>query len=351
MRKALFAAIACVVLMSVAWAADAPPTPAPAPAPAEWQTKLDEKLGKEISIEFQDQTLSKAIDFLRRSGGVNIILDSHAADLSEKRLTVVLKNVRLESALAWTARLMGLDYVVRDEAIFLAKAGEMPQEWRAAMQERYSKMVESGQEAWLNEIEARLDKVVKVKFLGDDLPQVALFLATQSGINIVLDGHLAAAEKPVRIEAEMTVRNALNWVARQADVKWVLRDEVIYIADQEALTALRLETGMTPLDMVFRRPVTFHFNQTPLKDAMARITEFTKVAIDLQGVAADDLIPVTAEGDQVEISRAVRLVMNASKRPYAISFTGKTIHIVVSHPKVLKEEPKEAPPVKPEGTK
>ena len=53
-------------------------------------------------------------------------------------------------------------------------------------------------------------------------------------------------------------------------------------------------------------------------------------------------MPVTVEGEAVELNRAVRMVMNASGRPYAISFRGKTVLVVVStsKPKAAAEPPK-----------
>jgi hypothetical protein len=300
-----------------------------------------------VNVNFQDITLNKALDFFRRATEANIVLDTAAGDLSEKRLTLMLNRVRAESGLAWTARLMGLDYIIRDEAVFLARADQMPVDWRGEMQERYRKMVASGQESWWTDIEARLDKTVKVAFRGEAMPAVVAYLATESGINIVLDYHLAGSDKAVRLEGEMSVRNALNWVVKLADVKYVIRDEVVYVASQEALAALRLETGESPLDLIFRRPVTFHFVQTPLKDAIERLSRLSNVAIELQGVSPEETLAVSVEGDQVEVARAVRLVLNESGRPYAVSYRGKTIQVVVL-PKT-KAKPAEPAPAKRTG--
>ncbi len=343
MKRSLVAGVAAVLALvalpiSIARAAD---------EEAGWQTKFEEKMAKSVSVNFQDTTLNKALEFFRRTGELNIILDSGAADLSEKRLTLVLNRVRLESALAWTARLMGLDYVVRDEAAFLAKPDQMPVDWRGEMQERYRRMVASGQESWWGEIEARLAKTVKVSFHGESLPQVVQFLATESGVNIVLDYHLAEAQKPVRLEGEMTVKSALGWIARLADVKYVIRDEVIYVASQEALAALRLETGESPLELIFRRSVTYHFTQTPLREAIERLSRLSGVAIELQGLSPEEDLKVSAEGEKVELGRAVRMVMNETGRPYAISFRGKTVQVVISSKgKPATEPAKEPQPAK-----
>lgn len=341
MKNLIFAGLALAVMVSAAAAQDEPLT---------WQAKLDEKLSKIVSVNFQDTTLNKALEFFRRSTDANIILDSSAAELAEKRLTLVLNRVRAESGLAWTARLMGLDYIIRDEAVFLAKPDQMPVDWRGEMQERYRRMVASGQESWWTDIEARLDKPVKVAFKGDPLPMAVAFLAADSGINIVLDGHLAASDKQIRLEGEMSVKSALNWIVKLADVKYVIRDEVIYVATPDALSALRLETGESPLELIFRRPVTFHFLRVPLKDAIERLSRLSGVAIELAGLNPEDAVAVSAEGEQVEVARAVRMVMDNSGRPYAISYRGKTIQVLVSSKGKAKADEKAPEPAAPKKT-
>jgi len=304
----------------------------------EWQTAIEKKLAKTGTFESQDATLTKALDFIRKLADLNVVLDSRATDLSEKRFTLKLRKVRVESAIAWTARLMGLDYAVRDEAVYLARRDDMPVDWRGEMQERYRKMVAGGQEAWLAEIEARLDRTVKVDFHGDHLPAVLDYLATQADLNIVLDYHLASVPKPIKLEAEMTVKNVLNWVTRLAEVRYVIRDEVIYVASKEALDALHLETGESPLSVLFRRPVSFDFTDTPLRDALDRLSRYSAVKIELKGADPDEKLSVTVKGEAIELNRAVRMVMDQTGRPYAVSFSGKAIEVILS-PKVKSGKP------------
>jgi len=333
-KKLLLASVAALVLASVAAAEE---------GDAEWQKKFEEKMSKVASVNFQDTTLNKAIEYFRGVTGANIILDAKATDLSEKRLTLVLKGVRAESGLAWTARLMGLDYVVRDEAIFLAKPDDMPREWRGEMQERYRRLTSGGQAPWVADIEARLARNIKMEFRGEQLPEVVQVLAAGSGINIVLDFHLAAAQKSVRLEGEMSVKNALNWIAKQTDVRYVVRDEVIYVADRESLAALRLEQGEAPLDLLFLKPVSFRFRQTPIRDAIAELSKLSGVTIDLQGFSLEDTGTVSAEGTDMPISRAVEMVVKETRRPYALSYRGKTIVVVVSPKAKPDKEPAKVP--------
>lgn len=304
----------------------------------DWLTEVEKKLAKRVSFRFQDETLSKALGFFRTFSDLNIILDTKARDMAEQRFTLKLKHVRVESGIAWTARLMGLDYAVRDEAIYLARREDMPVDWRGQMQERYRRMVASGQESWMADIEAGLDRTIKADFRGNHLPAVVDFLATQSGLNIVLDHKLVNKTQPVRLQAEMKARNILNWVTRLTGVKYVIRDEVIYVADKEGLEGLRLETGESPLSILFRRPVSFYFNRMPLQDALERLSTRSGVRIELRGLKENEEIRVTTTGEGVELNRAVRLVMDQTGRAYAVSYRGKTVVIILS-PKPEEEKP------------
>jgi len=332
MRRTTAAMLALLMLVGVAAAQNADDA---------WQTEIEKKLAQKTVIKFQEQTLSKVLDYFRRTAKLNIVLDSKAGALSELKFTLALRTkVKVESGIAWTARLMGLEYAVQDESIFLARRNDMPIDWRAQMQERYRKRVASGQEAWVADIDAKLSQKLKVDFRNDHLPVILGFLGTQSGLNIVLDQHLLTNVKPIKLEGEYTVRSVLNWITRlaqtedgrDAHVKYVVRDEVIYVARKQELEALRLETGESTLAMTFRRPVTYRFTRTPLKEALARLSRNTNVPIRLDGLKPDEKVLINLNGDAEELNRAVRKVMDQTGRPYAISFTGKTVFIVISPP-------------------
>ena len=306
----------------------------------EWQKELEKKLAKNISIDFQDKTLNKILDFFRDIGKLNVVLDRNAKDVAQKRLTLTLRNVKLESAIAWSCRLMGLEYVVKDEAVFIAKRNDVPIDWRGAMQERYRRKVAGGQEAWLMAMEARLGQKLKVDFMNDHLATVVQYLATRTNINIVLDWHLVGKDKRVKLHGEMTVRSALKWVARLADVKYAIRDEVIYVASKEALENLRLETGESSLSILFRRAVAFTFKKTPLTQAMDRLSRLSGVKIILRGLSEDDKTLVTASSEGVELNKAIRMVMKKINLQHAISFSGTSVLVVVSPRKARPTETK-----------
>ncbi|HUU43568.1 MAG TPA: hypothetical protein VMY39_02900 [Planctomycetota bacterium] len=332
MKRTLILSAALVLVAAVALAQD----------DERWKTEIEQKLAKRVAVNFQDQTLNAVLEYFRRVGKLNIILDSKSAPLGERKFTLsLMTEVKIESGIAWTARLMGLEYAVRDEAIYLASRDHMPVDWRSEMQERYRSMVATGQEGWVAGIDGKLEQKIKVDFKNDDLARVLQFLGTVGQLNIVLDYHLADRVKPIKLEGEYTIRSVLNWVMRLGQIrdetgketetlKYVIRDEVIYVADTTRLEQLRLATGESVLGMTFRRPVTYHFTRTDLREAVDRLSRLSNVKIRLDGLRDDEKILVTLSGEGVELNRAVRNVMNETRRPYAISFTGTTIVIMVS---------------------
>jgi hypothetical protein len=318
----------------------------PAQEEQDWKAKIEQKLAKETNVQFQDLPLYKALDYFRGVAQLNIVLDASAQDMSEKRVTLKLNKVKVESGIAWTARLMGLDYAVRDEAVYLARREQMPIDWRGEMQERYRKMVSSGQEAWVTLIEGKLNQPLKIDFRGETLPTVLEYLATQGGLNIVCDRELLEKDRKVKLTVTdpMTIKSILGWVCRLAEVKYAVRDEVIYVATQEGLTRLQLDTGESPLSLLFRRPVTFHFKDTPIRDAIARLSRLSEVKIELTGLDPNDQLPVSIEGENVELNQAIRLVMVRTGRPFFISYRGTVILIIVS--KKATPEPAKGPAAK-----
>ena len=296
----------------------------------DWLKKIDRKLALKVSVNFQEEPLYKALDFFRKRGEINVVLDADDTKVSEKRITLKLEDVRLESAIAWTARLLDLEYAVKNEAVFLTTRDNMPAEWRNEMQERYRRAITSGQESWLMNIEKHLDRKVKVDFRNQPLGVVADVLAIEGGVNVVLDRELEQSDKRVKLQVEMSLKNILDWVCRLAEVKYAIRDEVIYIATQKRLDALRLETGESALALLFRRPVSFDFKNTPVDEALDRLSRLSRVEIKLQGLKPGEKLTVTAKGEKVELSRAVRAVMDGTGRTYAVSHRGTSILVMVS---------------------
>ncbi len=71
-----------------------------------------EKLESRMDVNFQGTTLSEMLQFFRQRLEINVVLDRSASDLSEKPISLQLKDVRAQDALTWSLRQVGLRYAL-----------------------------------------------------------------------------------------------------------------------------------------------------------------------------------------------------------------------------------------------
>ncbi|MFH1708107.1 MAG: hypothetical protein ABIF71_09335 [Planctomycetota bacterium] len=101
------------------------PAPAPAPVPAAPATDARQVAGARVSFQGDGQDIESLVDLVRRTAGVNVVMDTPAIELAvaagTARRTITLKvdNMTLKSALNWICRLSGLAWTLQDEAIFI----------------------------------------------------------------------------------------------------------------------------------------------------------------------------------------------------------------------------------------
>jgi len=93
-------------------------------APSEWPRRSRRRLSRKVSFEFTDTPLSEALVYLEGVTGTAIVMDP--AILSPRHshgntpITLKVSNMPLHMALGWILRLADLDYVVKDEAVFIS---------------------------------------------------------------------------------------------------------------------------------------------------------------------------------------------------------------------------------------
>ncbi|MBN1808183.1 MAG: hypothetical protein JW909_03880 [Planctomycetes bacterium] len=87
-----------------------------------WAQDIKRKLDKRVSFEFVQTPLSEAVQFLQNLTKVNMILDPLALDeVGDSPITLRVAQMKLELALDWILRLAGLNYMLKDNAIFISK--------------------------------------------------------------------------------------------------------------------------------------------------------------------------------------------------------------------------------------
>jgi tetratricopeptide (TPR) repeat protein len=89
--------------------------------PEEWENRIKEAMGKKISFDFVETPLQDVISFISSLVEVTIVLDTEAIKEEAPAVTLKVTDMRLEAALNWVLKLVGLKYTLKDEAIFISK--------------------------------------------------------------------------------------------------------------------------------------------------------------------------------------------------------------------------------------
>jgi len=85
------------------------------------------KLDIPITVDFRDVSLDYVLDFLSEATGVNIILGSDV-DPEEKKVTIRVKDMSLESLLKYIFRHQGLAYRIENNAVWVDTYDAMQEE-------------------------------------------------------------------------------------------------------------------------------------------------------------------------------------------------------------------------------
>jgi len=89
--------------------------------PEPWELLIRDKMNKKISFDFVETPLQDVIAFISSLVDLTIVLDSKALQDEPLNVTLRVNDMRLESALNWVLKLVGLRYTLKDEAIFVSK--------------------------------------------------------------------------------------------------------------------------------------------------------------------------------------------------------------------------------------
>ena len=86
-----------------------------------WLMAQSSKLTTKVSYNADDATLSSVLNALSRQSGCNVVLaaDPGAGDKEERRVTLNIKDVPIETAVSLVARVAGLAYRVEGENTFV----------------------------------------------------------------------------------------------------------------------------------------------------------------------------------------------------------------------------------------
>ncbi len=208
---------------TVAPAIDNEPAPEPVvepPNPAEL-TEFEKKLAEPVSFQFVGASATDALNYIRQSQGVNVVVDPDVAErVAKTAITVKLTEASIGAALRTLARLTGTGVQVEDNAVTITSAadGDAPPEGWDVESEAFAK---------------KLAAKTTVNFAETPLSDIADYLGRISGANIVL---VSTPGKPLpedgislQLDDPASARTILNLSAKLSGVDIEIRDDIVFI--------------------------------------------------------------------------------------------------------------------------
>jgi hypothetical protein len=282
-----------------------------------WQRIILKKLDARLSVDFTGESLQTVLDYLRSKAGVNIILNRPLPGVDPNTpLILKLDNVTVRSAVSWSARLAGLDYIVKDEAVFVSTLSDMGAEWREEAENRDQILGRKARGSWIPTMEAKLDELTSFSFENTPLAESLRFLSTLHGINIVLDPRYAGPRHTVtRVVEGMSVKNALTWLLRPHQLTYIFVDEAVFVTTTETARSLRNRLVGGPGDERLHQTISFTIDHATLSDALKGISQTTGVDIRVEGALPDTTISLTRDG--IALDKAVQDIVAQSGLSFA----------------------------------
>jgi len=92
-----------------------------------WETRLRRALAKKVSFDFVETPLPDVISHIRTLTKAPIVLDPRAIRGDTPAVTLTVKDLRLDSALTWVLKLVGLKYALWDQGVYITRPELIPQ--------------------------------------------------------------------------------------------------------------------------------------------------------------------------------------------------------------------------------
>jgi len=317
MREYLRAGVGIVLLVSAA-------VTAPAGEP-EWKQAVRRKLDRKVSFEFAETPLTEAIAFIQILTKVSMIIDPVSAEAKGSTpVTLKVTNESLEEAFRRLLEIGGLEYTLRDGAIWVAtreRIAALAEADRAARNDVRQRKVLT---EWERALRQTLDREVTFEFVDTPLGEAVQFFQTLTETTIIMDPRAKAGDKPITLKAKrQTLAAALKWTLKLADLDYALANGAVFISTPKRLAEVRRRfadrrkrEAAEPRDdepewkrevrRKLDRRISFEFAETPFTEAVAFLQTLTKVNMIIASKAAEQRgsTPVTLKVTNMPLGRA-----------------------------------------------
>lgn len=134
-------------------------------------------------------------------------------------------------------------------------------------------------------VQQALEQKVILDFEDTPIQDVVTFVAEISKVNMLLDFHAVPPEgRPITMKVkDMPLKAVLDFVSKQAGLKYAVRSGVVFISNDEGLAWNPVKAPSAEptgkLKEALARPVTLDFADTPMGDVATFVSDFAGVSI------------------------------------------------------------------------
>jgi hypothetical protein len=191
--------------------------------------QVSARLRRTLRLQLVHASHPQALRLLSALLDTPVIADAASLPEPPPRLTLRIDGLPASQALRWVSRLLGVAYVPRDGAVFLATPEAIEDALRrdAAWRPR--------QQAPTAALAKQMQKRVSISFSDTLLSNALAYLASHTQAPVLLAPR-AAARRDARLSFEahgLELAQALRWTCREAGLTWAWRNSTIRVTMSE----------------------------------------------------------------------------------------------------------------------
>jgi|GEM_PF-3421667 len=192
------------------------------------QRRMAAALDDPVSFDFRAMSLGQVAEHVREHMKLKVVIDPSATDTSKGYVASVrINNLKLRTGLDVVLGCFGLEWTVRDDAIFIGTPEAVEAQGRANQA-----LYDEAQ----RRLQAALDQRVSVDFIATPLADVAAYLSDKTKLDVTvderLDERLTDLDVTLKLD-DVTLEHVLYWTTRLLDLNCTVAHGGVLISERE----------------------------------------------------------------------------------------------------------------------
>ncbi|MFH1730095.1 MAG: STN domain-containing protein, partial [Planctomycetota bacterium] len=289
-----------------------------------WLDALISRFELPISFDFVATPLDDVVAFLVNLKRTSIVVNRRAVQ-GRDNLTVTLRleKVSFREALNAICEKLGLSYAIMNGKVYIGTKEHIGQFfppypanglWVVPVRGRYEPSA-------AQHLRWTMDSAVSVDFANAPMDAVAALIRERIGIDLRLDPKAPDLPRTglVTLKAEqMKFKDVLDAICAKLDMKRIVVDNVLVLSTKQTIkertaarAALDDERTAEQMRAALNKPVSFKFNATPLKDAVAFLSSVdgANIIVDKRATKSRNDLEVTLELEDVKFIDGVEWII------------------------------------------